>query len=204
MLLNIVLFIYVRLLSAVSSSGENYGVSGPGLFSDSVDSDDGNIDGLGRNGHSFVEIGNGLIGGIIFTFDAQVLGTLPTHVGVVWTDSHSDSVSGLDREPLNIEAFDAFGNSLGNFGPFNVGDGRTDGTTSDDRFFGFIESNGISGFSIYQPNITVGFAVDHLQYGVLMTEDPDEPPKQVSEPSNLFSIITIIIAFMGFNYRPHY
>jgi hypothetical protein len=174
-------------VSAVSSSGRRLAFFQPGLFSDSVDSDDGTIDGLGRNGRAFGEVGDGLIGGITFSFDAQALGRLPTHVGVVWTDSHSDSVPGLDREPLSIEAFDVLGNSLGDFGPFSVGDGRTDGTTSDDRFFGFIDSNGISAFSISQPNITVGFSLDHLQYGVLMSGDP-EPVPEVPEPTTILAI----------------
>src|SRR5437764_4303466 len=48
-------------------------VIGPGGLTDSVDADDGAIDGSGTNGHSFFS-GAGSTG-ITFTFDANVLGT---------------------------------------------------------------------------------------------------------------------------------
>src|SRR5438034_5081946 len=48
-------------------------VFGPGGLTDSVDGDDGAIDGSGTNGHSFFS-GAGSTG-ITFTFDAGVLGT---------------------------------------------------------------------------------------------------------------------------------
>src|SRR5258705_12020261 len=58
-------------------------VIGPGGLTDSVDADDGAIDGSGTNGHSVFGAGTP---GITFTFDATVLGHLPTQVGIVWTD----------------------------------------------------------------------------------------------------------------------
>src|SRR4051812_7742213 len=51
-------------------------VIGPGGLTDSVDADDGTIDGSGTNGHSFFSIDGAT--GITFTFNAAVLGHLPT------------------------------------------------------------------------------------------------------------------------------
>ena len=65
-------------------------VIGPGGLTDSVDADDGAIDGSGTNGHSFFS-GAGSTG-ITFTFDANVLGALPTQVGIVWTDGQGTTL----------------------------------------------------------------------------------------------------------------
>lgn len=53
---------------------------------DSVDGDDGIIDGFGRNGHRLFDRGNGTIGGIRFIFNRNTLGAFLTYVGIVWTD----------------------------------------------------------------------------------------------------------------------
>jgi hypothetical protein len=58
-------------------------VIGPSGITDSVDADDGAIDGSGTGGHTVFGAG---IPGITFTFDAVALGHLPTQVGIVWTD----------------------------------------------------------------------------------------------------------------------
>src|SRR5213080_4377331 len=68
----------------------------------SVDADDGVIDGSGLAGDDwFFSPGSD---GVTWTFDATVLGGLPTCVGVVWTDGAG---------PTTFEAFDANGVSLG-------------------------------------------------------------------------------------------
>ena len=126
-------------------------VIGPGGQTDSVDCDDGVIDGNGTNGRSFFSPAGSI--GIRFTFDAAVLGALPTHAGIVWTD-------GLNF--IHFEAFDAQGVSLGTL----VGDhadGSFSGTTAEDRFYGVINAGGIS--SILISNDGGGIEVDHLQYG---------------------------------------
>ena len=126
-------------VTASSASGLPVWVEGPGFYTDSVDIDDGVIDGKGQQGHDFGENGNGTIGGVKFTFNANTLGNLPTHVGIVWTDSYS-SFGGIDQTPLTFQGFDAQGNSLGTIalGQGQIGDTRNDGTTVDDRFFGVI------------------------------------------------------------------
>jgi hypothetical protein len=172
-------------VTASSASGLPVFISNPDFYEDSVDSDDGVIDGNGQRGHSLGELGNGVMGGLNFTFDKNTLGTLPTHAGLVWTDSYSGGL-GTDGTPLTFEAFNAQGGSLGKIqlGQNQIGDGRFDGTTGDDRFFGVINPEGISKISISQTLINVGFTVDHLQYGSIASQ----PPKTVPEPSNILGL----------------
>lgn len=172
-------------VTASSASGLPFGVEGPGFYTDSVDIDDGVIDGNGQQGHYLVEVGNGIIGGFKFTFNANTLGNFPTHVGIVWTDSYS-SFGGIDQTPLTFQGFDAQGNSLGTIalGQGQIGDTRNDGTTVDDRFFGVINLAGISAISISQTLINVGFGVDHLEYGFV-----PQSSQPVSEPSTVFGLL---------------
>src|SRR4051812_2007450 len=108
----------------------------PGSITDSVDADDGVIDGSGTSGHSYNQgttAGGSL--SLSFFFDAGVLGGLPRHVGLVWTD---------DLANVSFEAFDSGGSSLGSIGPFSLGDPFATGQTAEDRFFGVSNSTGIS------------------------------------------------------------
>ena len=128
-------------------------VVGPGGLTDSVDCDDGTIDGSGTNGHSFFS-GDGA-SGITFTFHADVLGHLPTQAGIVWTDGAGTTT---------FEAFGPTGTSLGTIGPVSIADGSFSGTTAEDRFFGVTFAGGISAIKI--SNTSGGIEVDHLQYGI--------------------------------------
>ncbi len=131
----------------------------PARASDSVDEDDGAIDGLGQTvsgrGYSAWATGDH---GILLEFDELELGTLPTHVGVVWTDG-----AGV----TSFEAFDAQGNSLG-ITSANHADGTFEGTTADDRFYGFVHLDGLSAVRI--SNSIGGIEIDHLQYGRFVAE----------------------------------
>jgi MYXO-CTERM domain-containing protein len=117
-------------------------------FIDSVDGDDGAIDGSGLGGHSwFHDFGTT---GITFTFS----GSLPTAAGVVWTDGGG------------LTSFEAFGPgmvSLGVIGPFALDDGVYTGTTGDDFFFGVQDAGGI--LAIKLTNSFGGIEADHVQYG---------------------------------------
>ena len=139
----------------------------PGGITDSVDGDDGAIDGSGTAGHSFFS-GSGAAG-ITFTFDKAVLGSLPTHAGIVWTDG-----SGT----LSFDAFDENGVSLGAIGPVSEAgvfpDDNFGGGTAEDRFFGAQNDNGIS--KIFISNTDGGIEVDHLQYGAVSAIEPPPPP----------------------------
>jgi hypothetical protein len=134
-------------------SGEVYGPAGN---CDSVDGDDGVIDGSGSAGRSFFS-GNGP-GGIRFTFDADELGALPKFAGIVWTDGGGGC-------SITFEAFDKNGDSLGTIHQENAGDNSNSGTTAEDRFCGVKFNGGIS--AIKMSNSGGGIEVDHIQYGGL-------------------------------------
>jgi hypothetical protein len=139
-------------------------VSGVGVYTDSVDADDGHIDGTGNYGHSWA-LYNDVTDAVNFLFDKTALGILPTHVGLVWTDLHPGTGY------VQFMAYDAAGNSLGSAINAYVGDGTTLGGTAEDRFFGFISQSGISRISMTTtPGMT--WEVDHLQYGVAAVPEP--------------------------------
>ncbi len=121
-------------------------------YHDSVDADDGSIDGHGAAGDSYFSYDGNF--GIKFTFNASVLGSLPTHAGLVWTDGAG---------AVYFEAFDRNGVSMGLRGPFNLPDDVYVDTTAEDRFLGAYNPEGISAIRVL--NTSGGIEVDHLQYG---------------------------------------
>lgn len=131
-----------------------------GEIIDSVDADDGRIDGPDKpckkpSGDCDSYWADGP-SGITFSFDPVRLGGYPTHVGVVWTDGAGT---------ITFEAFDASGVSLGKVQETSAPDNDAMGKTGEDRFFGVIFKKGISAIKI--SNGSGGIEVDHLQYGVL-------------------------------------
>lgn len=144
-------------------------------YSDSVDGDDGVIDGWasGATKSLFSDFRTS-----VFTFDfsAESLGgRLPTHAGIVWTDigrNNGGTPLGADLvSNVIFEAFDADGLSLGVFGPFSVGDSSISRTTPEDRFFGVVHLDGISTIRISMPGKN-NWEVDHLQYGIAPIPEP--------------------------------
>ena len=133
-----------------------------GGYTDSVDGDDGFIDGSGSNGHSLWS--NFASSVFDFDFSAAALGNLPTHVGLVWTDAGNVVTGNYGFAGVTFEAFDENGATLGVIGPFVLGDGSISGQTVEDRFFGAVNSGGISRIEIRSPD-TNDWEVDHLQYG---------------------------------------
>jgi len=163
----------------------------PGVYSgqaaDSVDGDDGAIDGSGSAGHSLAGIPNVPAEdlGFTFSFDAAALGGLPTHAGIVWTD-------GGHGVSTQFEAFDADGVSLGVIGPVQTGDNSWYGTTAEDHFFGVIYDGGILGFTIRDPGGVNNLEVDHLQYG---------RNAAVPEPGVLPLLGSCLVVLTGYNRR---
>ena len=141
---------------------------GPGGITDSVDGDDGTIDGFGVAGSSFFS-GSGAAG-ITFTFDPSAPAGLPTSAGVVWTDGDGTTL---------FEAFGPGGVSLGTIGPVALADGTFSGTTGEDRFFGITNAAGISAIRI--SNTLGGIEVDHLQYSVSAAPPPPAPPTSTAD-----------------------
>ncbi|MFA6046156.1 MAG: hypothetical protein WC718_14325 [Phycisphaerales bacterium] len=133
-------------------------VFGPAIH-DSVDCDDGTLDGSGLQGDDFFS-GNP---DITFTFNGGVLGSLPTHVGLVWTDG------GFNTQ-VTFEVFGPGGTLVGTQTAV-IGDSSNSGTTAEDRFFGAIDDQGISAMRIR--HTSGGLEVDHIQYGGGPSCDPD-------------------------------
>lgn len=139
------------LFDVPGASGDGT-VLDPGGLTDSVDADDGTIDGFGTLGHSY--FGGSGPAGITITFDPVALGgSLPTAAGMVWTDGGGT---------ISFEAFDADGVSLGVYGPFDHADASNSGTTGEDRFYGVTNAGGISAIKL--TNTSGGIEVDHVQY----------------------------------------
>ncbi len=136
-----------------ASAGYSTKPTWPAELTDSVDGDDGVVDGFGTRGNSWFSLDGGT--GVTFTFDALTLGSLPTHVGVVWTD-------GID--PIRFAAYDSSGTLVGQVDATGIADGVYTGTTGEDRFFGMIYSNGISKITLAS-GVGGGIELDHLQYG---------------------------------------
>lgn len=139
-----------------SAGGVTSVVFGPQIH-DSVDTDDGVLDGSGLQGDSYFAAGTP---GVLFAFSAAALGSLPTHAGLVWTDGDGDT---------SFEAFDQNGVSLGSI-TVSLQNGSFNGETSDDFFFGATNAGGISGLRI--SNAFGGIEVDHLQYGIAAVPEP--------------------------------
>lgn len=149
------------LLNTPGLSSPSGFVSNPSIFSDSVDADDGVIDGSGNNGHSYYS-GNSTT---VLTFNfAPIAGSYPTSAGVVWTDVGNVLSGSVGFGPVYIEAFGPGGLSLGSTSPVLLGDGNALGGTAEDRFFGVIDAGGISRLDIHTQN-SFDWEVDHVQYG---------------------------------------
>jgi hypothetical protein len=149
-------------------------------FSDSVDGDDGIIDGR-ATGNTRSLFSNFTISSFTFEFSVDALGgQLPTHAGIVWTDIGQNG--GGEPRPSDLidntyfEAFGPSGELLDRIGPFSLGDTSISRTTSEDRFFGVVNLDGISSIRLSMPGKN-NWEADHLQYGrVLIDPNPQPDP----------------------------
>ena len=135
-------------------------------LTDSVDGDDGAIDGSGLNGRNIFGLGT-------LEFDPNVLGDYPTRVGVVWTDGGQGALT-------TIEAFDRFGASFGKQ-TYQFADGFITGETAEDCFVGAVHPSGISRLEI--KNLQGGLELDHIQYGFDLRFAPTPTPTDTPSPT---------------------
>lgn len=128
-----------------------------------------------------------------FTFDALVLGALPTHVGIVWTQG------GYGREGTGnivFQAFDAANQLLATVQTLIPAQGMA----APGIFFGASDLNGIARLTIATPTFddpegfSVGINVDHLQYGRLGDQS-------VPEPSSLLLTGTLLLCLLRIRRR---
>jgi len=126
----------------------------PGNHTDSVDGDDGVIDGIGR-GHSYWVQPDEIETGVTFLFDESLLGDLPNFAGFVWTD-------GNENATLIVEFLDEELNVMSTLIEV-LGDGVHTADTAADRFLGFETIAGIGGIRL-RADIG-GLEIDHLQFG---------------------------------------
>ena len=137
----------------------NGGVVPPGSFTDSVDADDGVIDGDGTAGHSYLTATSSCCSTqyLIVDFAAASLPSLPTHVGFVFTNAFT---------PINlaIEVFDGGGASLGSmsYPGFAPAGGIS---TANAQFFGASDPAGISRIEFAYGGTSTSMEFDHFQYG---------------------------------------
>lgn len=143
-----------------------------GAYNDSVDGDDGVVDGSGKTGNDLFS-SNGAAG-ITFTFN----GSLPTHAGIVWTDGPTTG----SNATISFEAFDNLGNSLGIVTSTGNMDLNYGGGTAEDRFFGAANASGIKSFKIWHSanNGSDGIEVDHFQYGFESQTQTNRTPDALS------------------------
>jgi len=140
-----------NLLSGLTLTGGTIQNEGP--TSDAIAFDNlGAVIDPNTNGH--VVLVNNASSGATFSFDRNILGALPTDVGLYWTDGNGQGIG--------FEAFGPNGNSLGNFGNFNTTVNTNEGATSEDRFFGVTNAMGIS--SVRMTSLSGAMEVDHLQF----------------------------------------
>lgn len=134
-------------------------VLAPGPQTDSVDADDGAIDGAGTAGRSLYS------GGTLQSFTFDFSGLLPTYAGIVWTDVGSVTSGTAGVGDVTFEAFGQGLVSLGTLTGTALGDGAATGGTGEDVFFGIDGAEGIARIRITISNST-DWEVDHLQFGV--------------------------------------
>lgn len=139
----------------VTASSMEVSGSFPGLI-DSIDGDDGVVDGKCEKAVGTCNSGFSGSGTFEITFDAGVLGALPTHVGIAWTDGSTtcDAI---------FEAYDAANTLIGTKTAAAVGDPSNAGTVAEDRFFSVVHAAGVK--RIVVKSSGGGVEVDHLQYG---------------------------------------
>lgn len=150
---------------------------------DSVDGDDGVVDGEGFQGRSWYAAGQQ---DIRITFDSAV-----TSAGLVFTDGAIQSTG------ISLEAFNG-ATSLGVINAGDLTDGVYTGTTGfgtanpEDNFLGFLDMDGITSIKIVMAG-GAGIEIDHIQW--------HDATKCVPEPAAFGTALFGLMGLIGFRRR---
>ncbi|MFK8028646.1 MAG: thrombospondin type 3 repeat-containing protein [Gammaproteobacteria bacterium] len=122
------------------------------LFQDSVDEDDGVIDGINLQNNASFGISSGAPT-IALNFDDQQLGgRLPTHVGLALVNNFNDfTFRAFNADGLQVDEVNGSTNFVAN------------GSALDDNFMGISHDEGIASVSVSGSG--GGMEIDHIQYG---------------------------------------
>ena len=154
-------------------------VSGMGPSTDSVDGDDGAVDGSGLDGYSYF---SGNRRDLTITFDSLV-----KSAGLVFTDGDNASTN------IRLEAFDINGGSLGVIDAGDLADDSFNGQTAEDRFLGFQDMDGsISSIKISM-DAGSGIEIDHIHW--------QDHASCVPEPTSAGLAMVALIALFGVRRR---
>jgi len=146
--------------------GPNGGILPPNSFSglamsvtDSVDGDDGSVDGNGNGGYSYFAKG---VQSVTVSFASAV-----HSAGLVFTDGDNASSS------VKLEAFDPLGNSLGVIDAGDLADDTYTGETAEDRFLGFTDDMTGIGSIMLSINAGDGIEIDHVHWQTACVPEPN-------------------------------
>lgn len=165
------------------ASDFDYQVIPPGPTTDSVDADDGVIDGSGTDGQSlhpitFIVAPTNPPQWVHYfglSFDSNVLGFSPNTFGVVWTDGIPPPMSSFRPSAvvLIVEHNDGTMDYASWFGDDFL-DHSYMGETAEDRFFGLRTTKGIArvrlSMSFYSDTFIEQTEIDHVQFGYFVPE----------------------------------
>ena len=181
-----------RLLDASETLASHAVTSHPVNLNNGADAGRSSANGSENSGYTWYFNG---VSSITFTFSAALLGALPNHAGLVWTDAGLTNVrKGCDS--VLFEAFDTANNLLGIIGPPALGDGLFAGQTAEDRFFGITSASGIGSVRISLIHSTEQ-GLGKLQYDLTkftpFSADPD--------PAATLAVLVVGRAGDGFKRR---
>ena len=141
-------------------------------ITDSVDADDGTIDGNGNDGYSYFADG---VRSVTIEYMTGVRAA-----GVVFTDGDSRSTN------IRLEAFDTMGNLLGTIDAGDLADDVFTGQTAEDRFLGFTDDMTPIGSITLSMDAGIGIEIDHVHW---QTPTVPEPSSQCLA---LFALIGLV------------
>lgn len=163
---------------------DNGELLGPNTFSglmnsvtDSVDGDDGVVDGTGNDGSSWFADSNS----VTVSFANTV-----KNAGLVFTDGDRVSTN------IRLEAFDSDGNSLAHIDAGDLADDMFTGETAEDTFLGFQDTDArIASITLSMDGGT-GIEIDHVHW---------QEACVVPEPSTAIIALMGLLGLIGFRRR---